>query len=276
MRDFQHRWHTAREHKNSTLVAGLDPAPYALGLDEQGLPQDIDSADALRMWSLAYVDAVAPYVVALKYNAAFFQAPDAALVLPEIIAHARSLDLLIIADAKISDIGSTNNAWCYGHKMLGADAITIAPYAGNCVESVHDAHTLGLAAIAVTLMSNPEYQREMYFVHPETNEPLYRHRLTDAIEADTEAIVVGATYEPNDPVLADVTSLTNTTDTLYLIPGIGAQGGSIARVFETGLDPTRCMLSASRSLMFPKGPNSTAEDQRNAALALQAQLHEHL
>lgn len=266
MTPFQSAWNQKSTEKKSRLVAGLDPAPFVMGKDEQGLPEEIN----LLQWGRAYIDAVAPHAPVLKYNGAFFQHPEGAAVLPELITHAKAQGLLIIADVKVSDIDSSNDAWCFGHRALGADAITIAPYAANLHETIVAAKRHQLATIIVCVMSNPEYEREMHATDPKTGEALYQLRTRVAVENDADAIVVGGTYDPEDPILTYVVSETRDTPTLYLIPGIGAQGGSVEQVFTAGLDPDRCLFSASRSLMFPNGSNSTPEEQEAEAKRLQA------
>lgn len=65
---FTEQWHTAREQKQSNIIAGVDPAVFAMGRDEKGLPEGADKL----AWSLAYIEAVAPYVVGIKPNAGYF------------------------------------------------------------------------------------------------------------------------------------------------------------------------------------------------------------
>lgn len=265
MTPFQTAWHEKSKEKKSRLVAGLDPARFLMNKGEQGLPED---ADLLR-WGQEYIDAIAPHSVALKYNGAFFQEPNAASILPELVAYAKTLELLIIADVKVSDIGSSNDAWIFGHHALGADAITLAPYAGNAKETVEMCQARAIASILVCVMSNPEYEREMH-AKDENGVPLYQSRIDTALSSQADAIVVGGTYDSNDPILSYVVEKTKATDTLYLIPGIGAQGGSVETVIQAGLDPGRCMFSSSRGLMFPHGSHSTPEAQKEEAERLQA------
>lgn len=261
-------WHEIRAAKASSIVAGLDPAVSGMGRGDKGLPEGADKL----AWSLAYIEAVAPYVAALKPNAGYFGDVGERDMLKKCITRAHELELLVIVDAKIAEIGATTDAWAYDYAQLGADAVTLAPYAANIAEAVGFVHDRGMGAITMGLMSNPEYRREMDFAHPETGEKLWEFRTRTAIEAGADGVVVGGTYAPDDPALQTFISLTKDSDALYLVPGIGFQGGDAARFFKSGIPPQRAMISSSRELMFPNGSRSTPEEQAEAAKALRDSL----
>ncbi|MFZ2593762.1 MAG: orotidine 5'-phosphate decarboxylase / HUMPS family protein [Minisyncoccia bacterium] len=256
---FAQKWHTTRDAKNSVLFAGVDPA-HAQMRDKNVLPDDVSTRD----WCLGYIQAVAPHVAGIKCNPAYFQSQQGLQLLGELVAYARSLGLITMADIKASDIGSTNDAWFFSYAQLGFDSVTIAPYAGNIESSVADAHERNLAAFTMGLMSNPEYQTEMHFT--DGAHKLFDARIRRSIEAGADGIVVGATYEKEDPSFQTLLALTKDTETLYLVPGIGAQGGTIESFFNTGIEPRRCLLNIGRALMFPDGMRSTHEAQKHAAL----------
>lgn len=235
-----------------------------MGRGDKGLPQGAEKL----AWSLAYVEAVAPYVAAIKPNAGYFGNAGERSILKQCITRAHELGLFVIADAKIAEIGATTDAWAYDYAQLGADAVTLAPYAGNIAEAIGFAHARGMGAITMGLMSNPEYRREMDFLHRETGEKLWEFRTRTAIEAGADGLVVGGTYAPEDPSLQKFISLTKDSDALYLVPGIGFQGGDAARFFKSGIPPQRAMISSSRELMFPNGSRSMPEEQAEAAKAL--------
>src|SRR2546423_6720319 len=138
---FGDRLAEAVEHKRSQLVVGLDPQPDLLPVELRG-----DShlgrehvADACSRFCRGLVDAVAPYVVAVKPQLAFFEAlgADGMRALEEVCAYARSAELLVIADGKRGDVGSTARAYAAGYLERAegrpplADALTVNPYLGR-------------------------------------------------------------------------------------------------------------------------------------------------
>src|SRR5690348_16221701 len=115
------------ERKQSQLVVGLDPRPDLLPVELRG--------DAAR-FCCGLVDAVAPHAVAVKPQLAFFEAlgPAGAAAFDEICAYARQAGLLVIADGKRGDIGSTARAYAEAYlegEPPRADAMTVNPWLGR-------------------------------------------------------------------------------------------------------------------------------------------------
>lgn len=264
MSNFVHAWHEARDAKKSNIVAGLDPALPEIGQGEKGLPKDVD----LLEWSLGFVEAVAPYVVMIKTNQAYFQGIGQREVLKKIVDHAHQLGLLVMSDNKIADIGNTNNAWAYYNAELGFDAMTCAPYAGNLTATTESIQSYGMGAVTMGLMSNPEYRALFKYADTETGEKLWQRRVREAIACNVDGIVVGGTYTKNDPEFVECIAMTRGDNILYLVPGIGAQGGSIEEFLASGIDPKRCMINSGRAVMFPNGSASTPGEQAFAAKQL--------
>ena len=151
------------EKKNSLICAGLDPAVFEMWRGEKGLGVSMIAGE-LHDRAMRYIDAVAPYVSGLKYNLKYRWWEGHVAVLKQLIIHAKSLDLFIIEDSKIADIGSTNDASFYRAQQLGAETITLAPYAGNMQGSITDATKRNLGVFTMCLMSNPEYANEKHTV----------------------------------------------------------------------------------------------------------------
>ena len=112
---FSDRLAEAVERKRTQLVVGLDPRPDLLPVELRGdahLGRDHVAA-AVARFCRGIVDAVAPHVVAVKPQLAFFEAlgSDGVRALEETCAYARAAGLLVIADAKRGDIGSTSRAY---------------------------------------------------------------------------------------------------------------------------------------------------------------------
>src|SRR5919106_3021734 len=113
------------ERKRIQVVVGLDPRPDLLPVELRG--------DVAR-FCCGIVDAVAPHAVAVKPQLAFFEAlgSDGMRAFEEVCAYARSAELLVIADGKRGDIGSTARAYAAayleGEDEPRADALTVNPY----------------------------------------------------------------------------------------------------------------------------------------------------
>src|SRR5438552_13537530 len=138
---FGDRLARAVERKRSQLVVGLDPQPDLLPVELRGdahLGRE-HAAEACSRFCRGLVDAVAPYVVAVKPQLAFFEAlgADGARAFEEVCAYARAAELLVIADGKRGDIGSTARAYAAAYLERGdgvasvADAITVNTYLGT-------------------------------------------------------------------------------------------------------------------------------------------------
>src|SRR3989339_884757 len=126
MKTFREKWLEAVEKKNSVLCAGLDPADPRMGKDDEGLPltslQEIititksineGSCKQKQDWAFNYLNAVAPYCAAVKFNTQFWKGIGDAETLDLISTFAESLGLVAIEDSKLADIGSTNDAGFY-------------------------------------------------------------------------------------------------------------------------------------------------------------------
>src|SRR6266705_876654 len=119
---FGDRLADAVERKRSQLLVGLDPRPDLLPVELVGDVQydRAAAAEACGRFCRGIVDAVAPHVVGVKPQLAFFEAlgADGMRALEDVCAYARSAGLVVVADAKRGDIGSTSRA--YAHAYLEA------------------------------------------------------------------------------------------------------------------------------------------------------------
>src|SRR5438067_10506053 len=141
MTHFADRIADAVGRKRSQVVVGLDPVPDLLPVELRGeavLGRE-HAAAACARFCCGIIDAVAPYAVAVKPQSAFFEAlgADGACALEEVCDYARTAELLVIADAKRGDIGSTARAYAAafveprsGEGPL-ADAVTVNAYLGR-------------------------------------------------------------------------------------------------------------------------------------------------
>jgi orotidine-5'-phosphate decarboxylase len=117
------------------------------------------------------------------------------------------------------------------------------------------------------LMSNPEYRLEINFQN-ENERKLYEHRTLEALECGVDGFVLGATYPPESKEVLNFLKITK-EKSLYLVVGVGAQGGSIKNLQSWGVDFKRCLFSLSRTLLFPKQEDFASQElparQRQAA-----------
>lgn len=146
-------------HDRGPLCLGIDP--HAFLLAEWGLRDD---ASGLRELSLRAVDAAASVIGIVKPQIAFFERHGAAgySVLEEVLAAARAAGLLVIADVKRGDVGSTvaayGEAWLTAGSPLEADAMTIVAYQGlgSLSDPIERAVAYGKGLFVLAATSNPE------------------------------------------------------------------------------------------------------------------------
>src|SRR5436305_6951036 len=225
---FSDRLAVAVERKQSQLVVGLDPV-----LEQ--LPGELDGD--LLAFCTGIVDAVAPYAVAVKPQSAFFEAHGAEGVraFAEVCDYARAADLLVIADVKRGDIGSTAQAYAHAFIPL-ADAVTVNPYlGGDSLEPFLDAcRREGAGIFCLVKTSNPG-SADVQDVRLADGRALWQHvaglvrEWGEPERADGGlsfvGAVVGATF-PDD--IARARRLLPHAP--FLLPGIGAQGATPADV----------------------------------------------
>jgi len=260
MSRFIEKWHKIRKEKNSNICAGLDPSLYEMGRGEKGLPKGVGKLE----WSLKYIEAVAPYVSAVKPNAGSWGGAGDRISLKKVVDKIQEMGLVAIVDAKVADLGFTNDSWLYDYKQLGFDACTVAPYAGNIEDIVELGKKRDIGIITMGLMSNPEYKTEMNFKN-EDGEKLWVNRVKRGLNAGVDGLVVGGTYTTQDNDFLKFVEMTNNKDIVYLIPGIGAQGGKIKDFLASSIKSEKCIINSGRNVMFPKGSNSTPLEQGLAA-----------
>lgn len=246
---------SAIQDKASYLCVGLDPDP-------EKIPASFgEGVDAMEAFCKAMVEATLPFAVAFKPNLAFFeQYGSEGWASLERVVDAIPSDVLVIADAKRGDIGNT--ATRYARAMfegLGADAVTVAPYMGrDSVEpfaAFQDRWTVLLA-----LTSNPG--ADDFEFHGDR--PLFREvlRQSQSYEhADRLMYVVGAT---RPEMLAEVRQ--DVPEAFLLVPGVGAQGGTVADVAKHGMN-RQCglLVNSSRGILYAAGLEANVEEAKAAA-----------
>jgi len=243
-----------------SLCVGIDP--HSSILAEWGLTAD---AEGLARFADLCVEAFGGVVPIVKPQSAFFEVHGSAgiAVLERTVAAFRAAGTLVLLDVKRGDIGSTMGAYAQAYldpaSPLAADAITVSPYLG--VGSLDPAFTLaerhGAGVFVLALTSNPEGPQVQHARAADG-------RLVAQVVVDELAERNGL-REPLGPFGAVVGATIGTAEAEldklngpFLVPGIGAQGGTaedVRRIFGAA---TRAVLpSTSRGALAP-GPDVTA------------------
>lgn len=266
MLSFAARLAAAVESASAPLCVGLDPDPARIPITSA-----ISEAAAAERFCVAITDSTAPYAAAFKPNLAFFEAlgPDGWHALATVCAHVRSTGRLLVLDGKRGDIGNTGRRYATAlYDQLEGDAATVAPYMG--ADSLipfleHD----GRCAFVLIATSNPG---ALYLQHFEVDgQPLYRTtaRMSErAAEGQVGQVgfVVGATQPEVLGALREAHPMVP-----FLVPGVGAQGGSVADVLAANAGGP-ILVNSSRSILYASDGPDFAEAASRAAESLARQL----
>ena len=268
--------------KHSQIAVGLDPRLDLLPMELRGeaVLGRAAAASAVARFCKGIIDAVGPYVVAVKPQAAFFEAlgSDGFRALEEVCAYARSTGLLVLLDAKRGDIGSTSRAYSAafleprdGDPPL-ADAMTASPYLGHdSVEPFLAACRRHGAGVFFLVRTSNAGATDVQDLTLSDGRPLW-HRLAELVHEWGEPLVgehelssVGAIVGATHPrAVSEARRLLPKSP--ILLPGVGAQGATpadVARAFTTG--PASALVTVSRSVIFAY--RDTDADWRTAAAA---------
>lgn len=257
--------------KKSFLCIGLDT-------DLEKIPEHLlEREDPIFDFNKAIIDATHDLCVAYKPNIAFYEAYGLkgwkALEKTIQYLNATHPEIFTIADAKRGDIGNTSTRYAKAFfEDLGFDSITIAPYMGkDSVEpflSFTDRHTILLA-----LTSNEgayDFQTKMM-----DGRELYKQVLeTSKSYANSENLmyVVGATKATYFKEIRQIVP-----DSFLLVPGVGAQGGSLKEVCRYGMNKNVGLLvNSSRAIIYASKEPDFAKVARERAKELKMQMEDEL
>jgi len=268
--------------KRNPVCVGLDPRVE--GLPDSLKPTDDTSysaiADAFEKFCFEIIDVVSPFVPIVKPQVAFFEqyGPEGMLALKRVIAYASSKGLLVIADAKRGDIGTTAEAYAQAFmgrgrlSAFGADCLTVNPYLGedSLTPFVEQAGRTSTGIFVLVKTSNPGsgFIQDLKFENLSISE-----RIADWVQTQSKieiervanestssegnsdgqsvqygsiGAVVGATYPEQLACLR-----ARMPNAWLLIPGFGAQGGNakdIASAFDA--DGLGAVVNNSRGIIF--------------------------
>ncbi|HEY58290.1 MAG TPA: orotidine-5'-phosphate decarboxylase [Anaerolineae bacterium] len=258
MESFFARLEARARERGTLLCVGLDP-------HLEDLPEP--SAQAAQAFCLRLIEATAPYALAFKPNAAFFEIYGAPgwEALRQVIAAAQATGAPVILDAKRGDIASTARAYARAvFHGLGADALTVNPYLGHdAVAPFLEDPARGVFLLCKT--SNPgSADLQDVSVTEEGGQPLFLRVARFAQQWNRHGnlgLVVGATHPE---ALRQVREAA--PDLWFLAPGVGAQGGNLASALASGLraDGLGMLIAVSRGISRAADPSTAAQQLAEA------------
>lgn len=242
----------AIQAKKSQLCVGLDPSPELAVKDA-----DTPSTEHLQ-YCLEVVEQTSDFAAAFKPNLAYmfplslsqFQTLNRAI---------REAGCVSILDWKLGDIGSTNAAALHWASRAGFDAVTFNPFAGNIAEATQTAHAQHISLIVLCLMSNPEarfFMRDAFIA----GVPGYEWIASQVGQHQSGGVVVGATH--TTALEARKIRKLAGNDSVFLVPGVGAQGGEAGHVLKESGELT--LVNVGRAILNSKTRASDAQKYRDA------------
>lgn len=251
--------------KKSFLCVGLDT-------DLQRIPPHLlECDDPIFEFNKKIIDATKDLCVAYKPNTAFYEAlgPKGMESFHKTVAYIPD-DVLIIADAKRGDIGNTSRLYAKSFfDYYKVDALTVAPYMGS--DSVKPFLEYdGKWVIILGLTSNAGSQ-DFQQTPLSQGGVLYEHILDVCAQygsLDQIMFVIGATQAD---YIAEVRKVV--PDHFFLVPGVGAQGGSLEDVCKHGLnDHVGLLVNSSRGIIFASNGEDFGQAARAKAKSLQTSM----
>lgn len=255
--------------KSSYLCVGLDT-------DIQKIPEHLKKADdPLFEFNKQIIDATIDYAVAYKPNIAFYEAHglkgwESLMKTIEYIPK----EAFVIADAKRGDIGNTSKMYARAFfEEMNCDAITVAPYMGeDSVKPFLDFKNKWVILLALTSnVGGKDFQN----LALGTGEEVYERVLKKSQEwgsAEELMYVVGATKAE---ALANIRSIV--PEHFLLVPGVGAQGGSLEEVSKYGMNSTCGLLvNSSRGIIYKDSSEAFAKAAGEEARKLQIEMSNYL
>mgnify|MGYP006300121347 FL=1 len=247
--------------RDSWLCVGLDIEPARIPESAR------KSRNAQADFGRRIIETTADIALCYKINIAFFEAEGSSgyQALNELML-AIPAEVPVILDAKRGDIGNTARQYakaCF--EDMGAGAVTVNPYlGGDSLEPFLKHEDKGVIVLGLT--SNPG-SRDFQFLECE-GKPLYEHVAVKVAEWNTRGncgLVVGATHQG---MLERIRALA--PEVPFLVPGIGAQGGTLEEVVRHGLTASGVppMINSSRGILYASDAVHFPQAAREAAIRL--------
>ena len=254
--------------KQSFLCVGLDS-------DIQKIPSFLlDTSDPIFYFNQKIIDATAPYTIAYKPNLAFYESNglDGWNSLEKTVHYIREKypEIFVIADAKRGDIGNTSALYARTFfETYDFDAVTIAPYMGEDSVTPFLGYP-GKWVVLLALTSN-KGAYDFQFMEDQLGEKLFQKVLRISqkwASHENMMYVVGATKAVE---LEEIRKIV--PDHFLLVPGVGAQGGSLAEVAKYGMnDQCGLIVNSSRAILYASAGEDFAERAGEAAIEVQIEM----
>ena len=257
--------------KRSFLCVGLDS-------EIEKIPSFLKkSKDPVFEFNKQIIDATQKYAVAYKPNVAFYESAGAAgwMSLEATVKYIRKMypDIFIIADAKRGDIGNTSKMYAKAFlEKMPFDAITVAPYMGE--DSVSPFLSYNEKWVVLLALTSNKGADDFQY-HNEDGIKLFERVLTVSQKwgtIDNLMYVVGATRAE---MLKDIRKIV--PEHFLLVPGVGAQGGSLEEVAKYGMTG-KCglLVNSSRGIIFADSTENFAKVAGEKAREMQLEMERHL
>ncbi len=258
--------------KGSFLCVGLDT-------DINKIPNHLlDYDDPIYEFNKAIVDATSPYCVAYKPNLAFYESEgvNGWKSFEKTVAYIKQRypEQFIIADAKRGDIGNTSEMYARSFfDALKLDAVTVAPYMGE--DSVKPFLIYPNKWVILLALTSNKGSKDFQLIKDENGERLFEKvlRISQSWATENEMMyVVGATQ---GELFKDVRKIA--PDHFLLVPGVGAQGGSLEEVCKYGMNSSCGLLvNSSRGIIYADSSENYAQVAGAEAKKLHSEMKEML
>ena len=258
--------------RKSFLCVGLDT-------DIKKIPECLkDKQDPIYEFNKAIIDATAPYCIAYKPNLAFYESlgSDGIVSFEKTVNYlkGRQPDHLVIADAKRGDIGNTSKMYARTFfEEYNVDALTVAPYMGEDSVTPFLGYE-GKWVILLALTSNMGSQ-DFQLMEDKLGERLFEKVIKTSQRwgnKDNMMYVVGATQ---GRMFEDIRKIA--PDNFLLVPGVGAQGGSLEEVCKYGMNKDcGLIVNSSRGIIYASDGEDFAKAAGLKAKELQQQMEQLL
>jgi len=251
------------KQKKSFLSVGLDS-------DLVKIPQHLlDQNDPIFEFNKGIIDATQDLTPCYKINIAFYEAMGVKgwETLAKTLDYIPK-DIFTIADAKRGDIGNTSKKYAEAFfKEFDFDAITVAPYMGE--DSVSPFLEFGGKWVILLALTSNKGSKDFQFIQQSTGEHLYEEVLRISQKwGENIMYVIGATHPEEFKNIRSIVP-----DHFLLVPGVGAQGGSLEGVCAHGMnEDIGLLINSSRGIIYSSSGEDFGEAARESALSIQTKM----
>jgi orotidine-5'-phosphate decarboxylase len=263
--NFTHKLENAVSKNNSLVCVGLDPDPDIF-----------PDAESVFEFNRAIIDATSDLVCAYKPNFAFYEAfgTQGFAALKETVDYIPK-DIPVIGDAKRGDIGNTARAYARSvFDNFNFDAVTINPYMGfDSVAPFLEYRNKGFFILCRTSNAGSGDFQSLECVADGRRIPLFQmvaDRASQWNKYGNVGLVVGATYPEELQLLREIYP-----EMLFLIPGIGAQGGDLEKAVRNGIGAagSGIIINSARQIIYASRGDDFATAARKAAMDLRDRIN---